>query len=309
MKNSLAVKGLSLSQAQSISNMCYQRAMEITNTLNGINNATRIVTVGGKDYDKVVGKRIPANVADLIIEKAKLHATQGFLMTNIKAKDQLLTDLKKLPFISAIDVPVKPDFIQPKMRSAVDEAWGWDQLSMVEMCEFIEQEAYAAHIGQFIHKDSPLDMLRRELPLIKTLEWMEVEIGKKTPIKVTPHHTSAELLAHHETLATMHRTHEMRVNYFKAKVKNLVTEENASIAKENGIEQAKVNAENNILHEQWNGITKAYQDAVSQERQEFESKRQEDIKETAALRIDVDPRFQALVDEFLAKLVPAEPKA
>lgn len=309
MKNSLAVKGLSLSQAQSISNMCYQRAIEIANSLNGINNATRVVTVNGKDYDKVVGKKIPANVADLIIEKAKLHATQGFLMTNIKAKDQLLTDLKRLPFVSAIDVPVKPDFIQAKMQNAVDEAWGWDQLSMVEMCEFIEQEAYAAHIGQFIHKDSPLDNLRKELPLIKTLEWMEVEIGKKTPIKVTPHHTSTELLGHHETLATMHRTHEMRVNYFKAKVKNLVTEENARIAKENGIEQAKVNAENNILHEQWNGITKAYQDAVSQERQEFENKRQENIKETAALRIQVDTRFQELVDEFLAKLDSVEPQA
>lgn len=309
MKNSLAVKGLSLSQAQSISNLCYQRALEITNQLSGLNNAKKVISVEKKDYDVQTPKPIPTNVVALLLEKAKLHGTQAFLMTNIKAKDQLLTDLKRAQFTPTIEAPVKPDFIQAKLQGAVNEDWGWDQLSVTELCEFLEHEAYAAHIGQFIHKDSILDNLRKELPHVKNLEWMEIESGKKTPIIITTHHTSEQLLKVHEELAAKHRTHEMRVNYYKAKVKNLVTEENARIAKENGIEQGRVNAENSTLDTAYRSAHKAYVDEVTREREEAEGKRQDDIKNVAALRIEVDARYQSIIDKYLADLGSEEPKA
>ena len=41
MKNSLASKGLSMSQAQSISNLCNQRASDISALLNNINNVEK----------------------------------------------------------------------------------------------------------------------------------------------------------------------------------------------------------------------------------------------------------------------------
>jgi len=309
MKHSLAVKGLSLSQAQSISNLCYQRALEITNQLSGLNNAKKVVSVDKKDYDVQTAKPIPTNVVELLMEKAKLHGTQAFLMTNIKAKDQLLTDLKRAQFTPTIEAPIKPDFIQAKLQGAVNEDWGWDQLSVTELCEFLEHEAYAAHIGQFIHKDSILDNLRKELPHVKNLEWMEIELGKKTPIIITTHHTSEQLLKVHEELATKHRTHEMRVNYFKAKVKNMVTEENARIAKENGIEQGRVNAENERLNNDFRMAYKSYTDELAKEREEAEGKRQDDIKNVAALRIEVDARYQDVVNKYLADLGSEEPKA
>jgi hypothetical protein len=83
--------------------------------------------------------------------------------------------------------------------------------------------------------------LRAELPTIKTLEFMEIEVGKKTPMKVSVHHTSEQLLAIHEQLAALHRGYEQKVNYFKAKVKNSVTSENARIAKERADIQSEVN--------------------------------------------------------------------
>lgn len=307
MKNSLATSGLSLSQAQSISNMCYQRAIEITNGLSGINNAQRTLKIDKVDHIETVGKKIPADVAKLLLEKAKLHATQAFLMTNIKAKDQLLQDLQRKSFISKAEIPMKDKMVEPKLIDMVDESWGWDQLSTSETCEFLEQEAYAAHIGQFIHKDSILDKLRRQLPTIKTLEWIDVKVGEKTPLIVTPHHTSEELLKHHEELATLHRKFEMRVNYFKAKVKNLITEENARISKENAIEQGVTNNWNNITNVTYTAAVKAYQDEVAKEREEFEGNRQDLIKETAQLRIAVDARFQDVVALYLKDL--EEPKA
>lgn len=87
MRNSLNTKGLSLSQAQSISNLCFQRTQDIANNLSVINNAEKTLKIGDETYVETVGNKIPTNVVDLLLEKALLHSTQAFLMENIKAKD------------------------------------------------------------------------------------------------------------------------------------------------------------------------------------------------------------------------------
>lgn len=302
MKNSLKKTGLSLSQAQSISNMCHQRGLEISNKLNGINNASKIITLNGKEYTQTIGKSIPGDIIDLLLEKSQLHATQAFLMENIKAKDQLLNDLKNQKHISDLPYPKEPEYLVHINLKSVDENWGMDQLTLSEQNEFLEATAYAAHIGQFIHKDGQLDVLRKQLPNITSLEWMEVEAGKKTPIDVKVHHTSEELLNYHEKLATLHRKYEMRVNYFKAKIKNLTTEENARISKENEIALSKVNTENAKLRNAYSLLENKWSDEIKLLEEEFETKRFNDIKETAQLKIDVDGRFQKIVALFLIDL-------
>jgi hypothetical protein len=308
MKHNLNTTGLSLSQASSISNLCYQRAHEITNALSGINNATRTFVLNGDTFTQVVGKPIPKDVSKLLQEKAKLHAAQSFLMTNIKAKDSLLSAIRTRqyePSKPVLDLaPENPTLNVFKPIKLVDELWGWDQLSPAESAEYLEQEAYAAHIGQFIHKDSILDKLRNDLPKIQTLDWIDVKVGEKTPVKVVAHHTPEELLKHHEDLANLHRTHEQRVNYFKAKVKNLVSNENARISKENAVEQAKVNKLNEELRLAYTNKHLTFMEATKVEREEFEAKRQAEMQSTAALRISVDPRFQETIDIFLKKLDP-----
>jgi hypothetical protein len=57
MKNSLAPnKGLSLSQAQSISNLCNQRAREISAQLSGVNNYSKSVsiTIAGSTKEHII---------------------------------------------------------------------------------------------------------------------------------------------------------------------------------------------------------------------------------------------------------------
>ena len=111
-----------------------------------------------------------------------------------------------------------------------------------------------------------------------------------------------ELLKLHEELASVHRGYEQKVNYFKAKVKNLTTEENAKIAKENGQKQAEVNANNNKLRADFDSLNKVWEDNQKTLAQNFEEKRQNDIKTAASLRIQVDPRFQSTIDTFLKNL-------
>jgi len=305
-KNSLTPnKGLSLSQAQSISNLCNQSAIEIAAQLTVVNNLSKTVKVNKEDKTIVAGKPLPTDVVALLKKKAGLHACQAFLMENIKAKDGMLKVARtETADLSEVVYPEKPKFVDPTEGSLaqVGEDWGWEQLNASELNEFLEAEAFAAHIGQFIHKDSILAGLRNELPNIPAIEWMVIKDGEKSPVTITTHHTAEQLLGIHNELATAHREYEQRVNYFKAKVKNLVTAENARIAKHNADLQNAAAKQNNDLQATYETALKKANEQANDIRVEFEKTRQAKIAEIASMRIGIDPRFQAVVDEFLTKL-------
>jgi len=304
-KNSLSTTGLSLSQAQSVSNLCNQRALEIARKLLTVNNYSKTVKVGGETVPLVVetGVKLPENVVDLIKEKASLHACQAFLMENIKAKAEGIEVTKRgVADVSEVKFPKTPDYIKPAVLPNVTEDFGWSQLTVAENNEYLEAEAYASHIGEFIHKDSILAGLRNELPQIPAIEWFEIEKDKKVPVTIIKHHTAEELLKLHEKLAELHRGYEQKVNRFKAKVKNLTTEENARIAKVNadaGNEADKTNSDLRLAYEM---EFKKATEQVQSIKNEYEKTRQAKIKELAATRILVDARFKGVIDEFISKL-------
>ena len=310
-KNSLTQnKGLSLSQAQSISNLCNQRASEISAVLAGVNNYKKEVDVvingSVKTHTIVVGKKLPENVVNLIKEKASLHACQGFLMENIKAKDALLDNLKRATAdISGVVIPERPKTISPLINqlSEVGEEYGESLLSVSDVNEFIEVEAYASHIGQFIHEGKPLDKLRKELGSgIAPIEWMTIQEGVKSPITVTTHHTSQQLLVVHEELAKLHREYEQRVNYFKAMVKNLTTARNADIAKHNADVQNDCAKQNNEAQAEYETAYKLAGEQIRSIQAEFEKERQSLIKEVAGMRIAVSEKFQPVINMFLKQI-------
>jgi hypothetical protein len=303
-KNSLSPnKGLSLSQAQSISNLCNQRAIEIGNKLSVVNNYSKSVMVDKEEHITVKGRKLPEDVVVLLTEKAELHACQAFLMENIKAKDTLLQEAKReQPDLSGVKFPEDYEYKEPKVVPQVSEEWGWEQLSVAEHNEYLEAEAYASHIGQFIHKGGVLDTLRNELPELPDIEWMNIEEGKKSPVKITVHHKSEELLKTHEELAVIHRGYEQKVNYFKAKVKNLVTEENARIAKLNADDQNEAEKYNKDIQSKYQLELGNATEDIKTKKTDFEKERQAKIKEIASMRIDVDTRFQKVVDIFLEQL-------
>lgn len=298
-KNLTPNNGLSLSQAQSISNLCNQRCIDIAAQISECNNSEKAIKIDNEVYIETKGKPIPKNIIELLKEKSTLHATQAFLMENIKAKDSLLKELQQMEFIFEVDKPEYPEFKEPIIIKNVNEQWGWDSLTMSEYNEFLESESFASHIGQFIHKGGQLDKLRNELPKIKTLEFIEIKNGEKTPLVVKIHHTSDELLSIHEELAGLHREYEQKVNYYKAKVKNMVTQENARIAQANADSQNEVNLYNNNLQAEYNTLRIKWEDLRKASAHDFEKKRFDEIKKAAELRISVDPRFQPIIDKFL----------
>lgn len=298
MTHSLKPNGLSLSQAQSLSNICFQRASDIQQQLEGINNYKKSIKIGNEEYVDVQPKPVPANLIELIMEKAALHALQGFLMVNIKAKEALIKAEQAKPFTSDLEAPKRDELEKAELTPLITETQAWESLTAKEYNEYLKAEAFAAHIGQFIHKNSPLDTLRKELPTLKTLEWIVIKEGEKTPLKVEPHHTAEQLLDLHNKLAGEHRKFEQRVNYFKARIKNYVTEKNAVISKENSEKQNKVNAANEVINEKYSKEFSSYSAKILAEKQTFEAERLEEIKRLAALRIEIDPEFQLVVDKY-----------
>lgn len=306
--NSLSSKGLSLSQAQSISNLCNQASKDISFKLNNINNATKSLEINDKTYIETQGFPMPDNIDEFLKQKSELHAVQAFLMENITAKSELIESLRKKVFIYDVLPPENPKYIQDEYDgpTLVDEDWGWSQLTTSEYNEYLEVEAFASHYGQFIHKGGKLDKLRNELPTIKTLEWIEIDNDKKTPLNVVVHHTIEQLGEIHEKLASKHRLYEQKVNYYKAKVKNLVTNENARIMKELSDRQISINEQNSKLTSEYLSRKNEWDSNYKSARISFEEKRQKDILDASTLRIMVDNRFKHIIDYYLNKLATEE---
>ena len=303
MKHSLDTKGLSMTQAQTVSNLCNQAANEIMVALSKINNSFKVLDFNGKMLVKQEAVKMPITIEDQLHTIGQYRACQAFLMEQIKAKDALLVLAKKEPIVTELKVPERPELAEFVATPSVGDQWGWDQLSVAEMAEYWDCEARAAVIGQFIHKGGKLDALRKELPNIELLEWFVApgHEGKAHPVAVTVHHKEMELWDIHQSLANLHRDLEQKVNYYKAKVKNLVTLENARIHKDNADKLNELHTENNKLLDVYYKEIEDYREKAKIEIGKFEAKRLENIKAISALRIKVDPRFQKLVDELLDK--------
>jgi len=299
--HSLSTSGLSMSQAASISNNLNQRASEIQSRIDAINNASKTVNVNGTTYISQNAHPIPNNIIDLILEKGTLHACQAFLMENIKAKESLLLAAKQSKYWNQAPSPKYPEQAAPNLIQLVNEDWGWSQLTKKEMSEYLYIESRAAHIGQFIHEKGKLSQLRNELPKLSGLEWMSIETGKQTPVSVSKHHTPEQLMAVYELLSKLHGEANQKVNYFKAKINNLVTNENARIAKQNAIEINRVEVLNSSAREQYKIDNDAYSSREHAEIAEFESRKHTAISKIAALKIEVSPIFQDTITSVLNK--------
>jgi hypothetical protein len=134
------------------------------------------------------------------------------------------------------------------------------------------------------------------------IEWMNVKKDELTPVTIDAHHTREDLNDLHEELANKHRAYEQKVNYFKAKVKNLTTLENARISKLNADAQIEAERYNNAIDSRQKAFVDKQREEIKTLKTNFEIERQKQIKEVAALKIEVDSRFQAIVDLFLVKL-------
>lgn len=300
MEKFISTSGLSMSKAQSISNICNQRAKYIDSLLTNVNNVSKhFKQSDGEIYMKQIGKPLPVNVLELLNDKSSYHALQAYLMEAVKYKDNLLEIEKYNSFKTELIFPLTPNYIPTTSIKEVDEKWGWEQLSEKEYCEYLEAETYASHIGQYFHRGGVLDNLRKNYNSDLELSFIELKKDEKIPITSTPNHTEKYLIDLHENLANVHREFEQKVNYYKSKVKNLVSNKNIEISKINSDILTKAEVANKKLRQEYNELVNDYNTKLSIESLDFNKNKEIELKRISSLKIKIPTNLQPTVDKLL----------
>lgn len=244
--------GLSSSDAQAISNLCNQKAQSIDAKLKSYNNYYKAIdyeTVNGGTSKPAgtimvtkVGNKPPAPgiIKDMIFKKASYHALQAYLMEHIKLKDSMLELIRykinygfspktteELGLDSVIKMSEDPEFLELglfKDITAEEEQAILNKITRIETLEYLRNDAYAAHLGQYFHKDGHLDKLRAELPKLPEFEFIEFPDGRSAIVNIVKHNTTDELDEIHMLLADEHRKYERKVNAVKGKTLDITTE-------------------------------------------------------------------------------------
>jgi hypothetical protein len=299
MEKFLSTSGLSMSKSQSISNICNQRAKYIDSLLTNVNNVSKSFKYLDETHLKQIGKPLPINVLQLLQDKSSYHSLQAYLMEAVKHKDGLLENVRRKYFETELVHPIMPKYVKSVFIKEVDEKWAWEQLSEKEYCEYLEAETYASHIGQYFHKGGVLDNLRKTYNNDLELSLVELKKDEKIPVTSTPNHSEKDLIDLHESLANVHREYEQKVNYYKAKVKNLVASNNIEIFKLNSEYLIKDELINKNLRQEYDELIKEYNNKLSLETLEFNKDLEIESKRISALKIKIPSNLQPIVDKLL----------
>ena len=294
----LAKNGLSMTDAQSISNAVNQACVEVENTINNFNVVSKTIKIDGESFDIQEANPI-ADIYDLLKTKSKLHGVQAWLMEALTSKKELMDAIREERFdLGSFTMPTREVIEEPNCLPLVGEEFGKSQLSSAELAEFLEQEAIASHYGKVIHKRGKLTSLRSQLAKHNALEWEVIEDGKRTPVRCKPHHNSQELLDIHNRLSDIWTRANKRVNYFNSKIKSLTNDESVRITNLNAKLKNDYASLLNTVNSNYQIEISNYNAKVDTARSEFESQQLLKLKDAAALKIVVDPRFKDIIDEY-----------
>lgn len=298
MRN-LGKEGLSMSDAQSLSNLCNQEATNIDKKLKSVGLFNKSVKIG--DLDKIIHKtdKMPVNVKELLERKSVLHALQGFLMDSMKRKDNLIKEENERSFVYDIPSPNQPQYETEPTLKQVDEEWGFDQLTDGEYNEYIRNEAFASHFGQFIHNKSILETLRKGAYNIPAIEWIELKKDEKTPVDILVHYKPEFYDNLYKEFSNLHRDYEKKVNYIKAKVKNLVAEENQKLQLDYKEKLQEVSERNRLLREEYNKEVTQWTTNYNLSKSTFEKEKVKKVNELSKLKIVLDQRYESLKNSLM----------
>ena len=298
-KHFLSKTGLSITQAQSISNLCNQYCVEIDNVLQNINIISKEFTFNQEHFIEQKANKIPENLIELLNKKGEYASLQAFLMENIKLKDYLLEQAENTYFHFKEESPVKPKFVDPKTSPRITEV----QLSEEDRIDYLIQESFASQIGKFIHKGEKLDTLRKEASNTPLVEWKKIDSNITIPVKNTIHTTPEELFKIHLQLVEIHRVHSQKLNYYKAKIKNQLADLNEENVKKNAEEYQKASSKYEKELQEYNEELRKYGERYHKALYTFQEEKEKEMKRIASLRIRIPEIFKPLVDTLLKKVV------
>lgn len=229
----LDTKGLTTAEANYTANIIKELCERISNEIKQLTLFKGTLNFQGKqtEYNKVYKVE---NLEEKCLEEGNLYALSAWLREAIKAKEALLKQVENDNFNISLLNEVNYD----KATSLLTEDEVKYSLPINELAEYLAYEAKAAHIGKKVH---PNGIFEQWFNMIKNTPKIQInEINKDYIVEFDQVVDEKDLYQVYFTLQKEYREAEQKVNYYKAKIKNLLNERNQEINQKNRALQDKL---------------------------------------------------------------------
>ena len=229
----LDTKGLTTAEANYTANIIKELCERISNEIKQLTLFKGTLNFQGKqtEYNKVYKVE---NLEEKCLEEGNLYALSAWLREAIKSKEALLKQVENDNF----DISLLNEVNYGKATSLLTEDEVKYSLPINELAEYLAYEAKAAHIGKKVH---PNGIFEQWFNMIKNTPKVQInEINKDYIVEFDQVVDEKDLYQTYFTLQKEYREAEQKVNYYKAKVKNLLNERNQEINQKNRALQDKL---------------------------------------------------------------------
>jgi len=229
----LDTKGLTTAEANYTANIVKELCERISNDIKQLSLFKGTLNFQGKqaEYNKV---HKVENLEEKCLEEGNLYALSAWLREAIKAKEALLKQVENDNF----DISLLNEVNYGKSTSLLTEDEVKYSLPINELAEYLAYEAKAAHIGKKVHPNGIFEQWFNEIK--NTPKVQITEINKDYIVEFDQVVDEKDLYQIYLTLQKEYREAEQKVNYYKAKVKNLLNEKNQEINQKNRALQDKL---------------------------------------------------------------------
>lgn len=306
--------GLSMSEANYIANLIKEMNKTIKSEIEQVKSAKESFLYDG---ETITRDSVKIDLKEKCVEEGELYALSSWLREGIKSKEELLDyvkninkddelirffdlELPKTPEELGVNPPVMKPIVSPKNYTE-DDIIG--EMNIAERAEYYSLEAKAAHIGKKIHDNGKISKLREEILNFQDfkVETYNCNGGTKDCIvKREKKYTNTEIDETFFFLQNKHREYEKKLNFYKARIKNDLSDKNAK-------EMARYSKEYNDAKKEYDNKTLEYNSAYINFKNTFNSllneaseKRVKLLNDISKWKIVIPNMHKENVDKILA---------
>jgi hypothetical protein len=233
--------GLSQTEANHQANMVKEVATIIGRQFQNTAAVTESITINDGNTVKTVKLDNKTAIADIEIEaelEGELYALSAWLREAIKAKQsvlQLVEHAEDKAFLLPGEVLPELTMQRPYFKEpAKQKTWTAEDIlgefSVAERADYLKKESIAAHLGKKIHAGGILAQIKEELSSFAPFRFQDLNNngGKHSfPVERTALYEVKAFNKAFLELQERHRVVEAKLNWYKARIQNTVTERNA----------------------------------------------------------------------------------
>jgi hypothetical protein len=301
-------KGESMSDAQSMKGKCTQISEDIKSHIDALGSVTEVVTYDGKDIELLSPLKTPASdIKNIIGKDAEANTLNAWYANAINVKNILMGTIKEANWTLFLvnkeehtpeqyDVKFKLEAPGLEVAEECDVLALWTANDKVD---FMLKEQKCSSLGKLIHKKGKLHEIYLT-PLNNRSKFLDLKLGdgvKSYPVIIKPTYTGKDLTdvkALYLEVHDEHRELEKKVNWYKAKIKNTLTDLNTEYQK---VYTGKLDEyqKAKALHQDASSKhINAARDANNKLKSKCEERRQILIKEASALKIFIPENLRPI---------------